>query len=264
MHIGVPLPPRMSLDGLAGITDTVLAWSDTPWFLLAIFALATLDGFFPPLPSESVVIAAAVLVATGSGPSLWWLIVAAAAGAFTGDVIAYHIGMLLPLERVPILNSPRGRRSLAWAESALERRAAVFIMSARFVPIGRVAVNMTAGAVRFPRPRFVLTAAVASVIWASYATVLGLAAGTYIESHLLVAVAGGVVLGIGLGFVLDAALSGLNRWFHARSERGRAPHTRVGDALLRASEPPEVVHRSEGEVPEEGRAPGPDGRGQAH
>ncbi|MGM0384590.1 MAG: DedA family protein [Actinomycetota bacterium] len=253
----------MSMDGLSGVTETVLAWADTPWFLVAVFALATLDGFFPPLPSESVVIAAAVLVATGSGPSLWWLVLAAAAGAFTGDVIAYHIGMLLPLEKIPILNSPRGRRSLAWAASALERRAAVYIMSARFVPIGRVAVNMTAGAVRFPRARFILTAGVASVIWASYATVLGLAAGTYIESHLLVAVAGGVVLGVGLGFVLDAALTALNRWFHARSERGRAPSTRVGDALLRASEPPEVLHRSEGGVPGPDHGSGPDGRGSA-
>ena len=237
------------MDSLSGITEAVLAWADTPWLLVAIFVLTTLDGFFPPLPSESVVIAAAVLIATGTGPSLWLLIAAAAAGAFTGDVIAYHIGMLLPLERVPFFSSPRGRRTLAWAETALERRAAVFIMSARFVPIGRVAVNMTAGAVRFPRARFILTAAAAAVIWASYATVLGLLAGHYIESHLLVAVAGGVVLGVGLGLVLDAALSALNRWFAARSERGRAPATRIGGALVRASAPPEEVHRSEGEAP---------------
>lgn len=244
------------MDSLDGIVDVVLAWVDTPWMLVAVFLLATLDGIFPPLPSESVVIAAAVLITTGTGPSLWWLIAAAAAGAFTGDVLAYHIGMLLPLERVPFLSGARGRRSLAWAENALERRAAVLIMSARFIPVGRVAVNMTAGAVRFPRPRFLLTAGVAAVIWGSYATGLGLAAGHYIESHLLLAVAGGVVLGVVLGFVLDSTLSALNRWFQARSERGREPHTRVGDALVRAAAPPEVLRWSEGEVPDGEALPG--------
>lgn len=239
------------MDSLSGVADAVLAWADTSWLLVAIFALSMLDGFFPPLPSESVVIAAAVLIATGSGPPVWGLVAAAAAGAFTGDIIAYHIGMVLPLEKIPLLNSRRGRRSLAWAENVLEKRAAVFIMSARFIPVGRVAVNMTAGAVRFPRARFVVTAGVAAVIWATYATVLGLVAGHYIESHLLVAIGGGVVLGIGLGFVLDAALSALNRWFLARSARGQEPVTRVGDALVRASAPPEVVHLSEGELPED-------------
>ena len=109
------------MDSLSGITEAVLAWADTPWLLVAIFVLTTLDGFFPPLPSESVVIAAAVLIATGTGPSLWLLIAAAAAGAFTGDVIASHIGMLLPLARVPFFSSPRGRRTLPWADTARQR-----------------------------------------------------------------------------------------------------------------------------------------------
>jgi len=245
------------VDLLNSVTDIVLAWADTPWLLVAIAVLATIDGFFPPIPSESVVIAAAVLITSGTGPSLWWLVVAAAVGAFSGDVIAYHLGMLLPLERVPVLSSARGRRALAWAESALERRATVYIMSARFVPIGRVAVNMTAGAVRFPRPRFVLIVAFASVIWASYSTLLGLVAGRYLETHPFVAVAGGVALGLAIGFGFDATLNAVNGWLLARRARGET--TRVGDALLRAAAPPEVIHYSEGQRPPEDE-PDPDAR----
>jgi len=242
------------MDLLNSVTDAVLSWADTPWLLLAIAVLATIDGFFPPLPSESVVIAAAVLITAGSGPSPWLLVLAAALGAFTGDVIAYHIGMLLPLDRIPFLNNARGVRMLAWAESALERRATVLIMSARFIPVGRVAVNMTAGAVRFPRPRFVLTAAAASVVWGAYSTTIGLLAGHYFESHPFVAVAGGVMIGMALGFGFDAFLKSLNGWLLARAAR-RGEMTRVAEALQRAAAPPEVVHLSEGERPPEDHHP---------
>lgn len=242
------------MDLLSAVTDAVLSWADTPWLLLAIAVLATIDGFFPPLPSESVVIAAAVLITTGSGPSPWLLVLAAAAGAFTGDVIAYHLGMLLPLDRIPFLTSARGARMMAWAESALERRATVLIMSARFIPVGRVAVNMTAGAVRFPRPRFVLTAAAASVVWGGYSTAIGLLAGRYFESHPFVAVLGGVMIGLALGFGFDAALNSLNGWLLARAAR-RGESTRVAEALLRAAAPPEVVHYSEGERPPDDEVP---------
>ncbi len=236
------------MDLLTSVTDAVLSWADTPWLLVAVALLATIDGFFPPLPSESVVIAAAVLIADGSGPSPWLLVLAAAIGAFTGDVIAYHLGMLLPVERLPFLATPRGVRTMARAEAALERRSTVLIMSARFIPVGRVAVNMTAGAVRFSRPRFVLTAAAASIVWGGYSTVIGLLAGHYFESHPLVAVAGGVTVGVALGFGFEATLHALNGWLLARAAR-RGESTRVAGALLRAAAPPEVLHYSEGERP---------------
>ncbi len=107
------------MDSLSGITEPCSP-GRTPRAARRVFVLTRTTGFpTRPCPPESVVIAAAVLIATGTGPSLWLLIAAAAAGCLHGDVIAYHIGMLLPLERVPFFSSPRGRRTLAWAETAL-------------------------------------------------------------------------------------------------------------------------------------------------
>ncbi|TDE15178.1 DedA family protein, partial [Actinomadura sp. 6K520] len=56
----------------------------SPWFYLVLFAVAALDGFFPVVPSESLVITAGVYAASGR-PELEWVVVAAALGAFTGD-----------------------------------------------------------------------------------------------------------------------------------------------------------------------------------
>ncbi len=214
-------------EAMAAIEAWVLGMADSPWLLVAVLALATIDGFFPPVPSESVVIGVAVLAMTGEGPSLWLLILVAAVGAFTGDVIAYSIGRKVPVERLRVFQGRRGRASLAWAGRALATRGTVFIISARFIPIGRVAVNMTAGAVRYPRPRFVLVAAIAAVMWGGYSTLLGMGAGVFLHDHPLIAIAVGMTGGVLLGFVVDAILQRLHGRLGHRLDDGMEELERV-------------------------------------
>ena len=190
----------------------ILAMAASPWIYPAMFAFATIDGFFPPLPSESVVITLAVSAHTTGTPWMWLVLLTAALGAWVGDQIAYQIGHLIGTERVPFLRGPRGRRAVAWAERALRRRGASFILAARYVPIGRVAVNMTAGAVGYPRRRFVVIAAIAAVMWAFYSAGIGLVAAQWLGHDPLLAIAIGVVLGVGMGFVVDKVVG----WFSRR------------------------------------------------
>ncbi|TDD59363.1 DedA family protein, partial [Actinomadura rubrisoli] len=63
----------------------------SPWFYLALFAVAAIDGFFPVVPSESMVITGGVYAASGR-PNLALVVVLAALGAFIGDHVAYFIG----------------------------------------------------------------------------------------------------------------------------------------------------------------------------
>lgn len=187
--------------------DSVLALAGSPWLLLAVWALATIDGVLPPVPSESVVIAVAVLSATGDGPAVHQLVLAAALGAFCGDLLAYTIGTRLPLRRLRIFRSSRGRWMLDWAEHALRTRGSSFILSARFVPVGRVAVNMTAGATGFPVRRYVPIAASAGLIWAAYTAALGVGAGSFLVDRPVVAILVGVGIGLLIGAGVDAAFA---------------------------------------------------------
>lgn len=185
----------------------MLALAGSPWLLLLVWGLTTVDGVLPPVPSESVVIAVAVLSVTGNGPELYLLLVAAALGAFCGDLLAYSIGRRLPLRRLRIFRSRHGRQTLAWAEAALRTRGASFILTGRFVPVGRVAVNMTAGATGFPVRRFVPTVAMAACLWSCYSVALGVGAGSFLADRPFLAVAVGVVLGLTVGAVVDAVVS---------------------------------------------------------
>src|SRR5699024_9730111 len=145
----------------------------SPWVLLVLFVCTVIDGVFPPIPSESLVIALTSLSISQEAPNLVWIGLVAAAGAFVGGNVAYLIGAKLPVERFRICRSRRGKRALACAELVLARRGAVFILAARYVAFGRVAGNMTAGAVGYPYRRLVVVGGIAAVLWSVYWMVLG-------------------------------------------------------------------------------------------
>jgi membrane-associated protein len=198
------------------LDDWVVALTASPLIYLALYLFATIDGFFPPIPSESVVIGlAAMAVATGA-PNIWIVLAVAAVGAFTGDQIAYAIGRRVHVRRSRLFRRPRAQRTLDWAEHALATRGAAFIVGARYIPVGRVAVNMTAGAVGFGRARFVGLTALAAVSWAVYSTLIGIGAGAWLHDRPLVAVGVGVVGGAFIGLAVDAVLSRVQRRPRAR------------------------------------------------
>jgi membrane protein DedA with SNARE-associated domain len=216
-------------DWIHAINDWVPMLAGSPWVYLALFAFAAIDGFFPPIPSESVVIALASLSIAHGEPNIVLVALAGAAGAFTGDQIAYMIGSKVDVRRLRIFRTGRGAQALDWAEHALVHRGSSFILAARYIPIGRVAVNMTAGALGYPRRRFVGLTALAAATWAAYGTLIGAGAGAWLADHSLLAVVAGVVIGTVVGLGIDWAL---RRW------------TRVGEAPARLDngrEEPEVV-----------------------
>jgi membrane protein DedA with SNARE-associated domain len=182
------------------------------------------------MPSESVIIALAALSVSTGTPNLTLVLLAAAAGAFTGDQIAYAAGGRIDVRRLRILRNPRGQRAIDCAERALARRGPSFILAARFVPIGRVAVNLTAGAVRYPRRRFVGLTALAAVAWSLHSVVIGLLAGAWIQDQPLVAITVGVVGGLLSGLALDW---GLRHRRTLKDRSGLRSSTRDLDLLAR-------------------------------
>lgn len=211
--------------------DWAIALAGTPVVFLVVYAFATIDGFFPPIPSESVIIALAALFVATDDPNFWILGAVAAAGAFTGDQIAYSIGKHIPVRRLRFMRGERAQKALAWAEHALAERGASFIIAARYIPIGRVAVNMTAGTVRFNRRRFSGLAAIAAVSWSVYSVLLGIGAGVWLGHRPWLAVLVGVAGGLTLGVIIDQILS----WFMRRklvATPVAADAVMEGDALL--------------------------------
>jgi membrane protein DedA with SNARE-associated domain len=159
------------------------------------------------------VVALAAVSASVGEPDLLVLGGCAAVGAFVGDNIAYSIGRHTVLARLPASRNAKIRSTMRWAERELDRRGAMIIIAARYVPVGRVAANLTAGATRFTRPRFVLLTAIAAVSWAAYSVALGALAGTWMKDNPLLGATIAVAVAVAFGALID--------WF-LRS-RGAAP-----------------------------------------
>jgi membrane-associated protein len=174
----------------------------SPWALVVVFAVASLDAIMPFMPSESTVVAVGVVSAGTGRPHLAALIAAAAAGAYTGDLVSYAIGRRSTRALVGRLQ--RGRRSRAvhdWVFRLLHSRGGLVIVFARYVPGGRSTTAFAAGLVGYPLARFRGYTAGGVLIWATQAALLGYLGGAMFESNPL--------LGLAAAWTGAAALTGV-------------------------------------------------------
>jgi len=187
------------------IADAALQLSASPWIYAVVFLLTVLDAFLIVVPSETVVVALGALSLSTGAPQLGLLIPVAAVAAMIGDSLTFWPGRAVGLERFRWMRRPRVVRLVRWAGRALDERAAAVLLTARFVPFGRVAVNLTAGASGFRYPRFLGLTAVAGVCWASYNAVVGALFGAWFDGNPVLAVAVSVAVALALGVLVDRA-----------------------------------------------------------
>ncbi|WP_258805233.1 DedA family protein [Pseudarthrobacter sp. NS4] len=196
---------------MQAINDFILAAAGQPWVLVLVLACCIIDGFFPPIPSESVVVGLAAVAATADVPNPWVLMLVAALGAFSGDNIAYLIGRRVGTTRWSWMRVPRMQSAFRWAGGELRKRPASLILVARFVPIGRVAVNLTAGVTRYHHLRFVGLTALSAVLWGAYSVGIGLFFGQWFEENHLLGAAIAIVCAVALGIVVDVVINRIRR-----------------------------------------------------
>ncbi|KGN31315.1 hypothetical protein N802_04295 [Knoellia sinensis KCTC 19936] len=177
------------------------------WLVPVLFVFFAVDGVVPPLPSEGVLVGLAAVGASTGAPHWFALFAAGAAGAWVGDNIAYLLGRHARLDRL-LERTDRGRRALAWARTRFERRGALIVIIGRWVPVGRAAVNLTAGATAFSQKRFAALTVVSGGLWAAWSVGLGTLAGRWVQDNALAAAGLGVALALVVAFAVERIL----RW----------------------------------------------------
>jgi membrane protein DedA with SNARE-associated domain len=192
---------------LDGVNDVILDLAGSPWVYLVVFAFVAVDAFVPPVPSESALVALAAVSVSSGDPDLLLLGLVAVAGALVGDNTAYGIGRKMGTDRFAILRKPKAVELIERAETELDKRAATLILTARYIPVGRVAVNVTAGATRFPYRRFLPLAVLAAVSWAAYNIGIGVVAGSWVRDNPLLGAAAAIVFALVVGVVIDKIMA---------------------------------------------------------
>ncbi len=186
------------------ITQWVIDAAGSPWVLPIVALLTILDAFLVIVPSETVVVALATLSVSSGTPNLALLIVVAALAAMIGDSLTFALGRRLGTPMLARVRSSRVQSVFAWARTALDRRAALVIFIARYIPYGRVAVNLVAGSTGFAYRRYLPLSALACTAWAIYNVALGATVGAWLGENPILAVVVSVVVAIAIGLLIDA------------------------------------------------------------
>jgi membrane protein DedA with SNARE-associated domain len=189
------------------LTDLLVGAVSSPWVLLVVFAVCMLDAFFPPVPSDIVLVAAVAVAVGGSQALLVPLVLVAAAGAIIGDNIVFEIGRRVGTTRYRWMRSRPMRAAISGASTQLRARPASLIITGRYIPVGRIAVNLTAGSVGLPRRTFVPLSIVAGVSWSLYMFVVALIASTWIQNNPLLSALIAAVSAVLLGLLVDRVMS---------------------------------------------------------
>lgn len=187
-------------NAITDVADWLTEISANWWFLIVIVVIAFLDSIIPIVPSETTVIIGGV--AAGLGDQRLVLVIACGAiGAFLGDNAAYLIGARMSgfVER-RAEKRPKWKANLAWASRQIRERGGLLLITARFIPGGRTALTISSGVTHQPQGWFAAWIAVAAVVWASYAALLGYFGGrAFQDNHTLAfLVAFGAAVGVTL------------------------------------------------------------------
>ncbi|MGP9527221.1 MULTISPECIES: DedA family protein [Micrococcaceae] len=205
------------------ITQAASAW----WVLPLLFLFCLIDAFFPIVPSESFLVSLAVVGIHSGTPNLILVGVLGAAGALLGDQITFAIGRKIGSRRFSWMRGRRAQRVLHYAEKKLETSGALLIFTARYIPVGRVAVNLTAGATGYSHKRFTLFDTIGVLTWATYSVSIGALAGNWMHDNKLLGIAISIVIAVVLGFIIDRIVSWALDRYHRRAELAKEHREQV-------------------------------------
>ncbi|MEH0110370.1 DedA family protein [Tersicoccus sp. MR15.9] len=231
------------------MSDLVMHAASMWWIHPLLLLFCFIDGFLPILPSETLIVALSALSVSSGQPNLGFVAIAGFLGAVAGDQVAYRMGRAAGSSGFRWMQGARAQATLQWARRELDKRGAMLILTARYIPVGRVAVNFTAGATRFPLRRFTVIDMVACATWIGYGIGIGIVAGAWVHEHPLLGAGLAIVIAIVIGFVIDHAMQWVSRVKARRAERhhGATATTATTAAKLEIPSPEPVRQNARSE-----------------
>ena len=157
--------------GADGATQTFIHFvrDNQAWAAPLVFTLAFLESFaFVSLlvPATAILIGVGALAGV-AGLSFWPIYVAAVAGAFVGDWLAFELALWLGPHVTEVWPISRKPELLRWASEWFARWGVAAVFFGRFFGPMRAAIPLVAGALKMSRPRFQLANLASAPIWAA-------------------------------------------------------------------------------------------------
>jgi membrane protein DedA with SNARE-associated domain len=174
--------------------------------LITVFVVAVV----PLVPTEAVLVGMGVLAAS-TGVSLLGVIAVAAVGCSLSDHVLYLLGRVAG-ERILGWWGDRssGAAAMTWLTRNITRWGSPVLVAGRWVPGGGTVGAVLVGMLRWRLRRFTPTSAVGSLLWSTYAALLGYFGGS---------VTGRPVTGLLLSLAVAAVVGLFTRVVIRRAQR---------------------------------------------
>lgn len=179
-----------------------------------VFAVIGLEAMGLPLPGESMLIAASIYAATTGRLGLFYLILAAAAGAIIGDNLGYIIGRWAGFPLLKRYGSRVGlnERRMNLGRYLFKQYGGRVVFVGRFIAILRTFVALMAGASHMDWKVFLIWNAVGGVVWTSLYS-----SGAYLLGNQMQRIAGP----IGIALAVVAAIAAVTAVIFLRRNEKR-------------------------------------------
>lgn len=183
---------------------------------LAVALIVLIESFGPPLPGETVIIAASVYAGAGT-LDIWAVAVIAFAAAVVGDNIGFFIGRRGGRALVDRYGKYVGAtpERFAQAERFFLRHGHWIVVVARFIEGLRQLNGIIAGTSGMRWRTFAVSQSLGAAIWVACWTTVGYAAGSHITAIY------DAVARVGYGLVGVLVVAAVAWWWRRRRRRSR-------------------------------------------
>ena len=199
--------------------------ADTTGFLHSFWIYLLGGGFvmasaiIPPIPSTTVFVALGAVAGLDGGPSAAPLVLAMMAGALAGDLITYWGTKMLGHTRWGTTRGPRRQRAVEAATRRLRQRPFMFMLTSRFIPLGRLSSNIAATLAGYPLRAFTVFSLVSATLWSLYSVGIGILTQFWPGVSTQLA----VVIAIAFSLVLGWLVGKVSTWFLDRKNARQVP-----------------------------------------
>lgn len=190
--------------------------ADTTGFLASFWVYVIGGGFvmisaiLPPVPSTTVFVALGAIAGLDGGPHALLLILAMMIGAMAGDLLTYFVTLAFGKTKWGSARGPRREKAVDVATARLRRRPFMFVLTSRFIPMGRLSSNIAATLAGYSLAAFTTFSLVSALVWSTYSVGIGILTqfwpGISTQLAVIVAIALSIVLGWLVGRVSTCLL----------------------------------------------------------
>lgn len=186
---------------------------DGMWVYLFGAVMVALSALIPPVPSTTLYVALGALAANTDTLNPLLLGASMLVGALAGDAATYALAVRFDVVNWRILAGRRWQAALAATRSRLKDNDLPLVMTSRFIPMGRLTMNIGSALVPHTWRVFLQHSLIAGVLWSVYSVGVGLLSGVWDGLSTEFA----VLLAIVVSLVLGRAINNVISWWETRN-----------------------------------------------